>query len=93
MDRFWINTWIFFAVVTVLASLMMGELFLLDNAAQNSDEASIEEKEAIHGIIEELWKEFRFLVPMALVILFATAISYIIYKKEYVNVLEGEKDV
>ena len=76
-DRFWVNTWIFLLVVTALASLMMGGLFLMNNEAQNSDEASVEEKEAIDGITYELWKEARVLIPTSLLILITTALVYI----------------
>lgn len=76
-DRFWINAWLFFATVTVLLSLMMGGLFLLNNAAQDSDEASVEEKEAIHAVTYELWNEAKVLVPASFFILLISAWIYI----------------
>ncbi len=76
MDKFWINMWIFFLIVTVLTCFMMAGLFGLNNAAQNSEEASIEEKEAIKGITYALWDDAKVLVPTGLFILLVTLIIY-----------------
>ncbi len=91
MDKFWINAWMFMVVVTVLSSLMMGGFLLLNNSAQNSDEASIKEKEAISGITYELWEEFKVLVPIILFVLLISAWVYIKFGKHDVSTMGNEK--
>lgn len=80
-DRFWINTWMFFVIIVVLACFIMGVLFVMNNAIQNSDEATIEEIMAVEGITYELWNEFKILIPTMIIILIISAWVYIKFSK------------
>lgn len=75
-DRFWIKTWMFFVLVTVLSCLMMGLLFWFNSDVQHSEDIGMEGKELMDDMTFELWNEFKVLIPIMIILLSFSAWVY-----------------
>ncbi len=83
IDKYWIKMWKFFLMVVVLACFLMGILAAMNVSCQRSGECIGEEAEAIDGITNSLWDEFKVTIP---IMIFMLLISFLLYIKfEFVS--------